>query len=440
MKQLPDNILLRGRKIRLLPTAKEAKFLFEIAEGCRKVWNWALDIQVKEHITNGKLLYWNNIIGIIFTNYLNSVEGKELRKFPRKYLESAIRDLSKAYDKYFSELEILRKANKSFFSKKTLRKCAREKREPKLNERLYYPKFKSHKKYKSSFGCADRNYFQYHTQTKQFLGIHVEKIHNTKKINFNYVKIKTNYTLLQGLKKNQLLHIHNARISYQHGKWIFSYAVEVPKKDVQVRKYNLGTDLGIRKEAVIAFANQVIKFKNINATQRIKHLEKHLRHIDRNISRKKNIYKKLHPNEPLVYSKGLKDEYKKRAKVYYQLANIRRNYIHHITRLIIDLLPNTIVYEDLNVSAMMKNRHLSKKIKDALWYEFRRQIEYKAQEYQNIKLLVADRWYPSSKLCNCCGNKKVNLKTQELYKCDKCGLIIDRDVNAARNLESLASL
>ena len=433
-----SDIILRGRKIRLLPTAKEAKFLFEIAEGYRKTWNWALDIQLKEHIANGKLLSWNTISSR-FTSYLNSDEGKHLRRLPRKYLISAFNDLQFAYQRYFEEIDKLREAKKSFFSKKTLRKCARENREPRLNERLHYPKFKSRKYCKIGFGCGDASWFQYHTQTNEFLGVHVANIHNTNEWNANYVKIKTNFTILTGKRKQQLSHIHNPRISYQHKKWIFSYAVVVPVKDIQVRKYNLGIDLGIRKEAVVAFANQVIKFTNINKSSCVKRLEKRLRHIDRNISRKKNVYKKLHLNEPLVYSKAIKDEYKKRAKIYEKLSNIRKNYIHHITRKIINLLPATIIYEDLNVSDMMKNRYISKCISDALWYEFRRQIEYKAQVYLNINLLAANRWYPSSKLCSCCGNKKNNLKSEEIYRCTKCGLIIDRDVNAAKNLEMLAS-
>ena len=88
---------------------------------------------------------------------------------------------------------------------------------------------------------------------------------------------------------------------------------------------------------------------------------------------------------------------------------------------------------------MIKNRHLSKSILDCLWYKFRHQIEYKAQEYQNMKLLVADRFYPSSKTCSNCSNKKSNLGFNKTYKCDVCGLVIDRDINAAKNLMLLAS-
>lgn len=87
---------------------------------------------------------------------------------------------------------------------------------------------------------------------------------------------------------------------------------------------------------------------------------------------------------------------------------------------------------------MMKNKYLSSKLMEAKFYEFRRQLEYKCKWY-GVDLIIADRWYPSSKICSCCGNKKKILKLSErTYKCEKCGLIIDRDYNAALNLRNLA--
>lgn len=90
--------------------------------------------------------------------------------------------------------------------------------------------------------------------------------------------------------------------------------------------------------------------------------------------------------------------------------------------------------EDLNVSGMMKNKHLSKAVQQQCFYEFRRQIEYKAK-WNNIPLIIADRFFPSSKLCNCCGNIKKDLKLSDrIYKCE-CGNIIDRDFQASLNLK-----
>ena len=96
------------------------------------------------------------------------------------------------------------------------------------------------------------------------------------------------------------------------------------------------------------------------------------------------------------------------------------------------LVTNNI--EDLNVNGMMKNKHLSKAVQEQCFYEFRRQIEYKAA-WNNIMVIVADRFFPSSKLCSCCGNIKKDLKLSDrIYKCE-CGNIIDRDYQAALNLK-----
>lgn len=96
--------------------------------------------------------------------------------------------------------------------------------------------------------------------------------------------------------------------------------------------------------------------------------------------------------------------------------------------------PSRIVLEDLNVQGMMKNRHLSKAISEQGFYEFKRQMTYKCELY-GIELVIADRFYPSSKTCSKCGNVKKDLKLSDrIYHCDCCGLTIDRDFNASLNL------
>lgn len=95
--------------------------------------------------------------------------------------------------------------------------------------------------------------------------------------------------------------------------------------------------------------------------------------------------------------------------------------------------------EDLNVSGMMKNRHLAKAIAGQKFYEFRRQIEYKSEIY-GIEFVLADRFYPSSKICNHCGSVKSDLKLSDrTYICAECGAKLDRDLNAAINLANYKS-
>lgn len=120
--------------------------------------------------------------------------------------------------------------------------------------------------------------------------------------------------------------------------------------------------------------------------------------------------------------------------IHRKLANIRQNYLHQTTTEIVKTKPSRIVMESLNVSEMMKNKHLSKAIQQQKFYEFKRQIEYKSK-LNGIKFIQVDKFYPSSKTCSCCGNIKKDLKLSDrMYKCDVCGLVIDRDYNASINL------
>jgi len=117
----------------------------------------------------------------------------------------------------------------------------------------------------------------------------------------------------------------------------------------------------------------------------------------------------------------------------------RRHYQHQISHYCTEVLrPRVIVIENLNVSGMLSNHHLAKAIANVGFYEIRRQIEYKAARL-GIEVIVADQWYASSKTCSGCGCRKDDLTLSDrVFRCEHCGLVIDRDVNAARNLASLA--
>ena len=124
----------------------------------------------------------------------------------------------------------------------------------------------------------------------------------------------------------------------------------------------------------------------------------------------------------------------KLRKLYERLSNIRTNYIHQSTSKLIKLLPRRVVMEDLNISGMMKNKHLSKAIQEQCLHEWIRQMRYKC-EWSGIEFVQADRFYPSSKTCSNCGCVKRNLKLKDrTFVCDECGFTIDRDYQAALNL------
>lgn len=199
-------------------------------------------------------------------------------------------------------------------------------------------------------------------------------------------------------------------------------------KTNQNYKDGLGIDLGIKDLAICSDGNI---YKNINKTKSIKQLEKNKRRLQRSISRKYENNKK--GGKYCKTCNIIKSE-KKLLKLNHKLTNIRTNYLHQVTSEIIKREPSFIVIEDLNIKGMMKNRHLSKAVQEQKLYEFRRQITYKS-EWNDIKLIIADRWFPSSKLCSCCGNIKKDLKLSDrIYKCE-CGNVIDRDYQAALNLK-----
>ena len=118
----------------------------------------------------------------------------------------------------------------------------------------------------------------------------------------------------------------------------------------------------------------------------------------------------------------------------HRLRNIRENNSHQTTSEIVNRNPKFICIEDLNVSGMMKNKHLAKAIQEQRFFTFKRQLLYKC-ESKGIKVIIADRFYPSSKKCSCCGKIKKDLKlSQREYRCE-CGNVIDRDYQASLNLK-----
>nr|WP_196799485.1 RNA-guided endonuclease TnpB family protein [Verrucomicrobium sp. 3C] len=129
---------------------------------------------------------------------------------------------------------------------------------------------------------------------------------------------------------------------------------------------------------------------------------------------------------------------KRIARIHQRITNIRRDATHKATTMLTQTY-RRIGIEDLNVCSMARNRHLARSIMDGAFFEFRRQLAYKARFYGST-VIVADRWYPSSKTCSCCGSVKAELAlSQRTYHCDACGHEVDRDLNAARNLEILAA-
>lgn len=382
--------MIKTYKIKLLPNNKQQTRFFSFAGTKRFAYNWALARQ-KENYENGGKFIKDNELRKQFTQLKKEEEYAWLNTISNNVTKQAIKDCCIAY--------------KNFFTHKAK-----------------FPKFKSKKK--------DTPSFYVDTDKIKFTGTHVklEKISLSTKRN----KAKLNWVKLAEKDKipTDCKYI-NPHVVYDGIDWYICVGVEIEDKLEPISiKDGIGIDLGIKDLAICSDGNT---YKNINKANRIKKLEKKKRRLQRSISRKYEMNKK---GESYKKTSNIIKSEKELRKICIRLTNIRNDYLHKITTEIIKRKPSYIVLEDLNVSGMMKNKHLSKAVQQQKFYEFRKQIEYKAN-WNNIEVMYTNRFYPSSKRCSCCGNIKKDLKLSDrTYVCLECGLKIDRDFNASLNLKN----
>ena len=220
--------------------------------------------------------------------------------------------------------------------------------------------------------------------------------------------------------------IKSGSVSIKAGRYYVSALVEVSdNKAVDHFGEGIGIDLGLKDFAIVSNGKT---YQNINKSARLKKLERQLIREQRCLSRK---YEKLKEGEST--QKNIQKQKLKVQRLHHKIDNIRTDYINKSIAEIVKTKPSYITIEDLNVSGMMKNRHLSKAVTSQKFYEFRTKLKAKCDE-NGIELRVVDRWYPSSKICHCCGAIKKDLKLSDrIYRCN-CGYVEDRDFNAALNL------
>ena len=221
--------------------------------------------------------------------------------------------------------------------------------------------------------------------------------------------------------------IKSGHVSIKADRYYVSVLIEIPDNRIANNSNEgIGIDLGLKDFAVVSDGTS---YKNINKSAKLKKLEKQLIREQRSLSRKYENVKKGGPTQRA----NIQKQRLKVQKLHHRIDNIRTDYINKTIAEIVKTKPSYITIEDLNVSGMMKNRHLSKAVASQKFYEFRTKLKTKCDE-NGIELRVVDRWYPSSKICHCCGAIKKDLKLSDrIYRCD-CGYVEDRDFNAALNL------
>ena len=366
--------MIKSIKIRLLPTKEQEAIMFQ-SVGCKRfAYNWGLN--------RSKELYEQ---GIKF-NKVNL--RKEFNQYKKQF--DWINNVSaKVTANAFEDLNV---AMARFFKKQS-----------------GFPKFKSKKNSRMSF------YVRYDAIKFKNNRVNIEKI--GKVIYHSNQKIP------------QLDKYVNPTCYYDGKYWYLSLGYERGVNEIEQTGEVIGIDLGVKDLAILS--NQDEPIKNINKSYRVRQLKKKLRRKQRQVSRKYLINKQ---GNKYVKTNNIVKLEKEIKLINRKLNNIRLNHIHQTTAMIVKIKPSRVVMEDLNVTGMMKNKHLAKAVQEQKFYEFIRQMKYKC-EFNGIELIQADRWYPSSKTCSRCGSIKKDLKLSDrTYICNECGFIIDRDKNAAINL------
>ena len=379
--------MIKSIKVRLNPNNKQLTKLFQYAGCARFAYNWAI-AKEQENYKQGNKFLSDSELRKEFTQLKKLQEYKWLNKVSNNVTKQAIKDACNTYKRFFKG------------------QCK-------------YPKFKSKKHSTPSF-YQDNIQIRFTDTHVKVEGFSMSKKKNKQKL--NWIKLCERGRIPTDCK------YMNPRFTYDELYWYVSVGIEVDDNTSLPSNEGIGIDLGIKDLAICSDRNT---YKNINKTKRVKKLEKRKRRLQRSISRRYEINKK---GVSYCKTKNVIKKEKLLLKLNLRLTNIRKDYLHQTTSEIVKRKPSFICIEDLNVSGMIKNKHLSKAVQQQGFYEFRRQIEYKSA-WNNIPVIIADRFFPSSKLCSCCGSIKKDLKLSDrIYKCE-CGNVIDRDFQAALNLK-----
>ena len=387
-----------GKKIRLEPTKEQIDIFFRFAGTNRFAWNTCkafydnLWKEKQEYATVAMLM-----------KHLQNLKHNDpdfvwLKEVPEAITKQAIKDLIKAYQTFYE------KRKENGFDKEDPNK--------------FKPKFKKKGKCKPSFYQRTDN---------------IRKTDNTH-VKLTGVKKPVKCSNLKDVDLPEK--IQNPRISFDGKYWYLSYAYEVDNLEPVVpEREKLGIDLGIKE---LAITSNHCKYGNINKDMVIKKLRKHLKHLQRDVSRKYEAnatYDFEHKKKIYHKTKNIEKLERKIKLIHRRIANIQKTYMYEVIKDVMKTKSRIITIEDLNVKGMMQNPKLAKAIQEQSFYEFRRILAYKC-DWHGIELRAADRWYPSSKKCSCCGNIKQDLKLKDrTYECEVCGLVIDRDENASLCLE-----
>jgi len=363
----------RAYKTELNPNNHQRGAFIQHSGAARFVYNWALADRIERYEAGNPTNLYEQKRRF---NALKDEQFPWIRETAYCTTEQAFRNLDMAYKNFFRRVK-------------------------QGKEEKGFPHFKSRKQGIGSFIMRG--------------SIHIEDS-QIRLPRIGWVRLKErSYLPTNGVK------VLSVNVSERAGCWLASVQAEMDVPDPEPgRGEPLGVDFGLKTLAVCSDGTAFQRIKPL-----IQQEEDKLKRLQREFSRRK---------------KGSKNREKtkhKIAKCHAKIANIRKHALHNVSyHVTAKTKPSTVVVEDLHVKGMLANHRLAKAISDASFGELRRQIGYKGQWY-GVDVVTAGRFYPSSKTCSGCGTKKPLTLADRVYICEECGLVIDRDLNAALNLASL---
>jgi len=400
------SIIVRAYRTELDPNDTQRSFFYRCAGVARFIYNYGL-AEWQMQYRNGQ-----KPNGYKLRKEFNAIKREQcafVTEVPYAVTEKAFRNLNSAFERYFQEKKdgtVARRIAKLKAAGKWAIRVARGLRRGRTGYELDpgYPQFKSRWGAKKSFGLRN---------------IRVER-DRVRLTGIGWVRLKERGylpTSASGAKFTTY-----ATISEGAGRWYISVQVKEARPDLPAATGEpIGIDLGLKSLAVCSDGRV---FENPHA---LKKEERKLKRLQRELARRK---------------RGSQNRAKTQRKIqrcHARISHVKGHALHTVSHGVTSARPRAVVLEDLNVSGMMKNHHLAKAIADVSFYELRRQVEYKTDR-EGIEFILADRWFPSSKTCSRCGWRNGDLSLEDrIFECWECGLVIDRDLNAAINLAAIAN-
>ena len=375
--------MLKSFKTEIHPTPEQKTKINNTIGTCRYVYNFYLAHNKKLHENGEKFMSGKNFSVWLNNDYLpNNPEYAWIRETSSKSVKKSIENACTAFMRFFKG-------------------------------QSQFPNFKKK-------GTSDVKMYFVKNDAKTIIPC---ERHRIKIPTLGWVKLKEK-GYIPTTKSGYI--IRSGAVSVKAGRYYVSVLVEVSDtKLANNTNEGVGVDLGLKEFAVVSNGKT---YKNINKSAKMKKLEEQLRRAQRSLSRKYENAKKGESTQKNIRKQKLKVQ-----KLHHRIESIRTDYINKTICEIVKTKPSHVTIEDLNVKGMMKNRHLSKAVASQKFREFRTKLKVKCEE-NSIELRVVDRFYPSSKLCHCCGSLKKDLKLSDrIYKCI-CGYVEDRDLNASLNL------